>query len=86
MAGAPDSRPHKGNRDRCREEREGYPGEEHGNGCGAIFAGDAAGDFTTKDTKNTKATDGSRSPGRLNCAARSAKDELENPGAMVAAK
>ena len=46
----------------------------------------ATGDFTTKDTKNAKATDGSRSPWRLNCAAKSAKDELENPGTMVAAK
>ena len=35
----------------------------------------AAGNFTAKDTKNTKATDGSRSPWRLNCAAKSAKDE-----------
>ena len=46
----------------------------------------AAGDFTTKDTKNTKVTDGSRSAWRLNRAAKNAKDELENPGAMVAAE
>ena len=46
----------------------------------------AAGNFTTKDTKNTKATDGSRSPWRLSCAAKSAKDELKNPGAMVEAR
>ncbi len=34
----------------------------------------AAGDFTPKDTKNTKTTDGSRSPWRLNCPAKSAKE------------
>ena len=43
-------------------------------------------DFTIEDTKNTRATDGSRSPWRLSCAAKSAKDELDDPGAMVAAK
>ena len=34
----------------------------------------AAGNFTTKDTKNTKATDGSRPLWRRDCAAKSAKE------------
>ena len=45
-----------------------------------IFAVFVAADSTPKDTKNTKATDRSRQ------AAKSAKDELENPVAIAAAR